>query len=655
MQHGFAETDGEKLKTLNLLTGDQNGDLLEDQNLTRAELATILCQINKVFNEAKTFSADGGFIDVQSESWFSGYVNYCSSRGWLKGVGNNRFDPYGQVSEEMVATVLLRLLGYNPIWGEATFMCKSMGIKPFVSDSDVIKRGEVFSYVYSTLQKNVNETKSSLASQIGIQLNTTTLVGRTADNNSFYTVNGIIKDEKAFFGNQLDGAGIINIKGNYYHISDDVKTTESIAYQEYGTYIFHEFSSGQNSKKGYYLLSSDEFLVMDDHYKVVGKGELPNGNGFDVSYISNNFIIFSGQGSDEDKSFVMDFSGNTLLGTQNTTASQYITIMEMHDGRYFTYRLTKYDENGIKSVLEGLYDAVEKQSVISPRVNQTIVKDHSDYAIYTLEQSKTSKVTLINLKTKATVVMAQDIPTSSIIDWKGDYPIIRGLVGKDPSTGDNIYKSIAYDYQFKPIIIDSAYTSYEHLKGDYYIYSVINNSKVLKGVINKSGKIIIDAQYIDVVYYPTEKQFHVIGSKEQRVYDENFKLLNKIDKVNDRSKISKEFLLPNGYKLYITDNMDYILKNESDQTIKEFINGYVTFDYDMELILFTQYSGQDTTTNAYDIKGLIIDEFKSYEKLYITQNGKLVGIIGKKTYIFNNDLAVEYGPFDQEIYFNVSP
>ena len=49
------------------------------------------------------------FADVQRSDWFAEAVDCMQATEIMKGVGDNRFDPYGQVTRAMVVTVLYRL------------------------------------------------------------------------------------------------------------------------------------------------------------------------------------------------------------------------------------------------------------------------------------------------------------------------------------------------------------------------------------------------------------------------------------------------------------------------------------------------------------------------------------------------------------------
>ncbi|MBQ7474523.1 MAG: S-layer homology domain-containing protein, partial [Clostridia bacterium] len=52
-----------------------------------------------------------GFSDVAEDRWSSASIRYAVGKGYMKGVGGDRFDPEGSLTRAMVATVLWRREG----------------------------------------------------------------------------------------------------------------------------------------------------------------------------------------------------------------------------------------------------------------------------------------------------------------------------------------------------------------------------------------------------------------------------------------------------------------------------------------------------------------------------------------------------------------
>ncbi len=79
---------------------------------TRTILALALALVLVFSLSSGVFAADfpeNTFSDVQRSDWFAEAVDCMQATEIMKGVGDNRFDPYGEVTRAMVVTVLYRM------------------------------------------------------------------------------------------------------------------------------------------------------------------------------------------------------------------------------------------------------------------------------------------------------------------------------------------------------------------------------------------------------------------------------------------------------------------------------------------------------------------------------------------------------------------
>ncbi len=84
--------------------------------LTRAQLATIIYRIVTGDVEDKyvaNYANAQRFADVAPGDWFAGYVNYAADNGYLKGMGNGKYDPNGTLTGYQALAALLRALGFD--------------------------------------------------------------------------------------------------------------------------------------------------------------------------------------------------------------------------------------------------------------------------------------------------------------------------------------------------------------------------------------------------------------------------------------------------------------------------------------------------------------------------------------------------------------
>ncbi|MBN2899220.1 MAG: S-layer homology domain-containing protein [Clostridia bacterium] len=161
------QTAGEMLKDAGFVAGDENGNLMEDQGLTRAQLAVLVAELNGVKENARTYAIAPEFKDVKADDWFGPYVAYAAQAGWFKGDDEGNFNPNGAVSDQMMATVMLRALGYEPAWETAVSEAKAMGLPVDSSDSASMTRGEAFTTMWGVVNTPKKDSDVALGVELG--------------------------------------------------------------------------------------------------------------------------------------------------------------------------------------------------------------------------------------------------------------------------------------------------------------------------------------------------------------------------------------------------------------------------------------------------------------------------------------------------------
>ncbi len=68
------------------------------------------------------------FKDVKTKDWFYTAVHFASENDIMRGVSSTRFDPNGQVSRAMLATVLYRISGSTVTYKRSTFKDNKRGL-----------------------------------------------------------------------------------------------------------------------------------------------------------------------------------------------------------------------------------------------------------------------------------------------------------------------------------------------------------------------------------------------------------------------------------------------------------------------------------------------------------------------------------------------
>lgn len=94
-----------------IMMGDENGNFNPHQSVTRAEMATILCNL---LGESADLSPDGTrFSDVPASHWANPYVAQAAERGLVAGYGGGLFGPEDDVTYEQAVTMLVNALGFG--------------------------------------------------------------------------------------------------------------------------------------------------------------------------------------------------------------------------------------------------------------------------------------------------------------------------------------------------------------------------------------------------------------------------------------------------------------------------------------------------------------------------------------------------------------
>lgn len=104
------------LNTLNVLRGDNNGDLMLDRSPNRMEGAAMLVRLLGAEQEALKANYTHPFTDVAR--WADPYVGYLYYYRLTNGIGNNLYGSDYLIDKKSYLTFLLRVLGYSDRNGE---------------------------------------------------------------------------------------------------------------------------------------------------------------------------------------------------------------------------------------------------------------------------------------------------------------------------------------------------------------------------------------------------------------------------------------------------------------------------------------------------------------------------------------------------------
>lgn len=150
---------GNQLRTLGILQGSGDGGLQLDNNITRAEVATIMVRILTespvLFPEGKEFS------DVPAKHWGKSFIQNAYKIGIIHGYPDNTFGPENKITYAEVVAIMVNALGHKEkldpelVWPE-NYIRKAKELKVIPADSNVsptkeITRGEMALIVWDTI------------------------------------------------------------------------------------------------------------------------------------------------------------------------------------------------------------------------------------------------------------------------------------------------------------------------------------------------------------------------------------------------------------------------------------------------------------------------------------------------------------------------
>lgn len=142
------------LANLGVIAGYEDGTFKPDDNITRAEVTTMVVAAMDMTEQAKGMEGTTKFSDMQSDAtkWASGYVNVGVGQKFIAGFEDNTFRPAENVTYAQIITMLVGALNYGEY---ATYLggypngylsiAQTSGITKNVSGNaeDTVTRGQV--------------------------------------------------------------------------------------------------------------------------------------------------------------------------------------------------------------------------------------------------------------------------------------------------------------------------------------------------------------------------------------------------------------------------------------------------------------------------------------------------------------------------------
>ena len=130
------------LNGMGVFKGYEDGSFKPENNITRAEVATIIYRIytGDVAKNDKSglYASYNKFTDMAGAGWAAGYIGYCANAELVKGYPDGTFKPSGNVTGYEVLAMILRAVGYDKN-GEFTGADWALNVAKYAEQLDILK------------------------------------------------------------------------------------------------------------------------------------------------------------------------------------------------------------------------------------------------------------------------------------------------------------------------------------------------------------------------------------------------------------------------------------------------------------------------------------------------------------------------------------
>lgn len=156
----------QKLIALGIVEGRGDGNIDPDSNITRAEVTAIILRAMGV--KSSNYSFKQSFVDVPESAWYAKDLTVAKELNLVYGIGNDKFAPEQNVTNAQLITMLIRALGYEKMEDEVSYpifhitKAQQVGIlKGVESDiNEVSTRQDMFLLIDNALDAKVLEFNS---------------------------------------------------------------------------------------------------------------------------------------------------------------------------------------------------------------------------------------------------------------------------------------------------------------------------------------------------------------------------------------------------------------------------------------------------------------------------------------------------------------
>lgn len=142
------------LSALDIMTGDESGDMGLDRTITRAEFTKLVIAASPLRDNVGPETATDPYPDVPKSHWAAGYIQAAVNAGLVRGNLYGYFEPSRNITLAEGVTMVLRLLGYEdsdfsgkyPAGQMAKYRAMDLdqGVGTTASDGELTRRDALF-------------------------------------------------------------------------------------------------------------------------------------------------------------------------------------------------------------------------------------------------------------------------------------------------------------------------------------------------------------------------------------------------------------------------------------------------------------------------------------------------------------------------------
>jgi len=155
------------LQSYGVIAGTDKG-LDEASALTRAQMATILADLYGMKEEASTHAFKSSFTDVEEGMWYTPYVAFAETQGWMSGMGDGTFAPNEVMTAQQVNALFVKALGYTVEWADVNAKAEELEIAVDAADETLVLRGEAFATMRAMLDVPKMDETDTFGTSLGL-------------------------------------------------------------------------------------------------------------------------------------------------------------------------------------------------------------------------------------------------------------------------------------------------------------------------------------------------------------------------------------------------------------------------------------------------------------------------------------------------------